>query len=157
MTAAKKTVVVDVCSTWHGDIGGPEHLADYAKAAPGIRFLDMGEYYSDDTNSFYTKLPALKQMLPLPAIAPAVGLTAAAGHKNASCGGWPQCAYTRTSGSSVPAAAALAFSTAEPIVRFHRCITQKSGKMRRGSLRPSASPSCEIPRRPYLPPIRSCR
>ena len=52
----------------------------------------MGEYYSDDTNSFYTKLPALKQMLPLPAIAPAVGLTAAAGHKNASCGGWPQCA-----------------------------------------------------------------
>ena len=92
MGAAKKTVVIDVCSTWHGDIGGPEHLADYAKAAPGIRFLDMGEYFSDDTNSFYTKLPALKQMLPLPAIAPAVGLTAAAGHKNASCGGWPQCA-----------------------------------------------------------------
>ena len=42
MTAAKKTVVVDVCSTWHGDIGGPEHLPGYAKAANNnIRFMDM--------------------------------------------------------------------------------------------------------------------
>ena len=27
-------------------------------------------------------------------IAPAVGLTGMPGHKNASCGGWPQCANT---------------------------------------------------------------
>jgi hypothetical protein len=27
--------VVDVTSTWHGDIGGPEYLPGYAKAASG--------------------------------------------------------------------------------------------------------------------------
>ena len=98
MTAAKKTVVVDVCSTWHGDIGGPGHLPGYAKAANNhIRFMDMATYYSDATEQ--QKLSALTKMVPLQTIAPAVGLTATGpvwpGYLNASCGGWhdgKQCA-----------------------------------------------------------------
>jgi hypothetical protein len=40
MTAADKQVVVDICSTWSGDIVGPSQLQGYAKAAPtNVRFM----------------------------------------------------------------------------------------------------------------------
>jgi hypothetical protein len=100
MTAANKSVVVDVCSTWSGDIGGPSHLAAYAQAAPtNIRFMDMAEYFAHgfipggvkaqlaDLKTKYFSAPNQLHM-----IAPAVGLTEMPGHENASCGGWPQCA-----------------------------------------------------------------
>ena len=44
MHAANKTVVVDVCSTWTGDIGGMQYLPGYAAQAPtNVRFMDMAE------------------------------------------------------------------------------------------------------------------
>ena len=45
-------------------------------------------YYSPTRN---VTLANLQKMLPLPTIAPAVGLVELPGHENASCGGWPQC------------------------------------------------------------------
>ena len=90
MTAANLSVVVDITSTWHGDLGGPEYLSGYAKAAPtSVRFMDMATYFAAGAE---LKLPALKRLLPLQMIAPAVGVTELPGHENASCGGWPQCA-----------------------------------------------------------------
>lgn len=51
--------------------------------------MDMALYFAEGAN---LKLPRLMQLLPLQMIAPAVGVTEMAGHANASCGGWPQCA-----------------------------------------------------------------
>eukprot|EP01051_Picozoa_sp_SAG22_P019690 SAG22_NODE_3714_length_1562_cov_1.432673_1_plen_336_part_00 len=100
MTAANKTVVVDITSTWKGDIGGPSHLAGYADAAAtNVRFMDMAEYFAHgfETGGVNAQLADLKNKYfsaagQLHMIAPAVGMTEMPGHENASCGGWPQCA-----------------------------------------------------------------
>ena len=100
MTAANKSVVVDVCSTWGGDIGGPSHLQAYAQAAPtNTRFMDMAEYNAGGhiPGGVKAQLANLKHKYlngtqQLRMIAPAIGMTEMPGHENASCGGWPQCA-----------------------------------------------------------------
>lgn len=85
------TLVADVCSTWSGAIGGPEYLPLYHKASPlSLRFMDMAEYFNKGNP--VQKVVNLTHLLPLSVIAPAVGMTELAGHANASCGGWPQCA-----------------------------------------------------------------
>jgi hypothetical protein len=95
MTAANKTVVVDVCSTWKGDLGGPDYLSGYAKRAPtNVRFMDMAQYFSHGWGTLKVGggFVNQKKLLPLSAFATAVGLTEMPGHANASCGAWPQCA-----------------------------------------------------------------
>eukprot|EP01043_Picozoa_sp_COSAG02_P044452 COSAG02_NODE_3973_length_5970_cov_1.807529_3_plen_217_part_00 len=68
MTPANLTVVVDVCSTWGGDIGGPGYLSGYAMAAPtNVRFMDMAEYDAQGhvSGGVKAQLATLKNMLPL--------------------------------------------------------------------------------------------
>lgn len=91
---ANRTVVVDVTSTWTSDIGGPEYLPGYGRRTPtNVRYMDMAEYFAQGhlPGGNNAQLVRLKQMLPLRMIAPAVGLTEMPGHRDASCGGWPQC------------------------------------------------------------------
>ena len=68
MVPANKTVVVDVCSTWGGDIGGPEYLSGYAASAPkNVRFMDMAEYDAKGhvAGGVKSQLATLTKMLPL--------------------------------------------------------------------------------------------
>ena len=43
-------LVVDVTSTWHGNLAGPEVLPLYAKHAPDATFMDMAEYFNGFPN-----------------------------------------------------------------------------------------------------------
>eukprot|EP00038_Savillea_parva_P010499 m.190757 g.190757 ORF g.190757 m.190757 type:complete len:405 (-) comp18120_c0_seq1:2038-3252(-) len=93
--AANKTLVVDVTSTWVGDIGGPSYLPGYAARTPKlVRYMDMAEYFATGhiPGGNKAQLDALKTLMPTRMAVPAVGLTEMPNHRNASCGGWPQCA-----------------------------------------------------------------
>ena len=107
-----KTLVVDVASDWEGNIGGPEHLRSYAQRAPpdqpnagGLRLMDMGSYYAGESAGAPRQVLnnlTLAQQLPLPMIAPAIGLVEMPGHENASCGGWPDGHQVRISKEETP-------------------------------------------------------
>ena len=97
--------VVDVCSTWHGDIVGPENLAAYANAPGAPALMDMATYFgfavpSGTTHGVPTPrtfadlqnvVNGLLDKIPTAQIAIGVGLTGPPSAANASCGGWPQC------------------------------------------------------------------
>jgi hypothetical protein len=54
--------------------------------------MDMGSYYAGESAGAPRQVLnnlTLAQQLPLPMIAPAIGLVEMPGHENASCGGWP--------------------------------------------------------------------
>jgi hypothetical protein len=98
---AGKQAVVDISSTWQGDVGGPDFLEGYAGRTPkAVRYMDMGTYFAvpfhtgTGWHAGYNQmmLQVLKKSLPLRMIAPAVGMPEMPGHQNASCGAFPQCA-----------------------------------------------------------------
>ena len=94
LDAAGKQLVVDVCSTWNGCVcGGAQNLAEYARRAPAARFMDMADYFQKGNipGGDAQQVLNLKKVVPVGQIAAGVGLVDASGHKNASCGGWPQC------------------------------------------------------------------
>ena len=93
LDAAGKQLVVDICSTWNGCICGPQYLAEYARRAPAARFMDMADYDAKGNipGGDKQQVVDLKKLMPLRQIAAGVGLVDAPGHRNASCGGWPQC------------------------------------------------------------------
>jgi hypothetical protein len=92
--AAGMQVVVDICSTWTRDIGELQRVRTYAKhARPNTIFMDMAMYTQAGhiPGGNMQQLTNLKAAVPLGQIAVGVGLVEMPGHRNASCGGWPQC------------------------------------------------------------------
>ena len=49
---AGRVLVSDVTSTWRGDLGGPEYIPEYARAAPSMRVMDMATYFNGLPNGF---------------------------------------------------------------------------------------------------------
>ena len=82
-------LVVDVTSTWHGNLGGPEFLPLYAQhAAPSTVFMDMATYFNSRPNrmSIAETLAKLSGMAGGTRRAAAgVGAEMLPGHTNASC------------------------------------------------------------------------
>ena len=82
-------LVVDVTSTWHGNIAGPEYLPMYGRAAaPSTVFMDMATYFNSRPNhmSMAETLSKLSAMVGGPGRAAAgVGAEMLPGHFNASC------------------------------------------------------------------------
>jgi hypothetical protein len=81
-------LVVDITSTWHGNLAGPELIPMYAKQAPDATYMDMAEYFNGFPNhqTMPQTLSKLGEMLGSPArAAAAVGAEMMPGHFNASC------------------------------------------------------------------------
>lgn len=95
LTAAGFRLIVDVTSTWRGNIAGPDYLAATAKAAPDARFMDMATYFNTKPNGM-TMPETLGKLVGMlgndssRAIA-AVGAQMLPGYENASCASATSC------------------------------------------------------------------
>eukprot|EP01047_Picozoa_sp_COSAG01_P012477 COSAG01_NODE_563_length_15451_cov_70.726225_15_plen_751_part_00 len=82
-------LVSDVTSTWHGDLGGPEHIPAYARAAPQMRVMDMATYFNSRPNGFSMAqtIANLTKMMggQVAQVGLGVGAMQQPGHEGASC------------------------------------------------------------------------